>query len=160
MDIIRTTRELQERADRDRSRGQTIALVPTMGALHPGHLSLIASARECADQVWVSIFVNSAQFNVSEDFEGYPRTFEADAESCRAAGVDVVFAPSPDQLYPEGAETWVEVGKIAEPLCGASRPGKNLRRYRFTTTPASRPSPSGNRRRPSGNPTNRSTGTV
>ncbi|MCH7868600.1 MAG: pantoate--beta-alanine ligase [Myxococcales bacterium] len=123
MDIIRTTRELQERSDRDRARGQTIALVPTMGALHRGHLSLIACGRERADQVWVSIFVNPTQFNLSEDFESYPRNFEADVESCRAAGVDVIFAPTPDQLYPEGAETWVEVGKIAEPLCGATRPG-------------------------------------
>jgi pantoate--beta-alanine ligase len=134
MDIIRTTRALQERADRDRARGQTIALVPTMGALHPGHLSLIACGRERADQVWVSIFVNPTQFNVSEDFEGYPRTFEADAESCRAAGVDVIFAPTPDQLYPEGAETWVEVGAIAEPLCGATRPGH----FRGVTTVVSK----------------------
>ena len=134
MDIIRTTRELQERSDRDRARGQTIALVPTMGALHPGHLSLIACARERADQVWVSIFVNPTQFNLSEDFESYPRNFEADVESCRAAGVDVIFAPSPDQLYPEGADSWVEVGKIAEPLCGASRPGH----FRGVTTVVSK----------------------
>ncbi len=123
MDIIRTTHELQERSDLDRARGQKIALVPTMGALHRGHLSLVECARERADQVWVSIFVNPTQFNEAQDFDGYPRTFEADAEMCRSAGVDLVFAPTPDQLYPDGAQTWVEVEELAEPLCGASRPG-------------------------------------
>ena len=80
MDIIRTTSELQARADRVRAEGRRIALVPTMGALHPGHLSLIAHGQERADEVWVSIFVNPTQFNQPEDFEGYPRTFETDAE--------------------------------------------------------------------------------
>lgn len=134
MDIIRTTRELQQRSDRERARGQKIALVPTMGALHSGHLSLIACARERADQVWVSIFVNPTQFNDATDFEGYPRTFEADAESCRAAGVEVIFAPTADQLYPDRAETWVEVGSLAEPLCGATRPGH----FRGVTTVVSK----------------------
>jgi pantoate--beta-alanine ligase len=134
MDIIRTTRELQQRSDRERARGQKIALVPTMGALHPGHLSLIACARERADQVWVSIFVNPTQFNDATDFEGYPRRFEADAESCRAAGVEVIFAPTADQLYPDRAETWVEVGSLAESLCGATRPGH----FRGVTTVVSK----------------------
>ena len=134
MDIIRTTRELQERADWVRAQGRKIALVPTMGALHPGHLSLIQCGREKADEVWVSIFVNPTQFNQPEDFEGYPRTFEVDAESCRAAGVDVIFAPTPDQLYPNGAQTWVEVGDLADPLCGASRPGH----FRGVTTVVSK----------------------
>ncbi|MFT5444035.1 MAG: pantoate--beta-alanine ligase [Myxococcota bacterium] len=134
MDIIRTTRELQERADFVRAQGQTIALVPTMGALHAGHISLVATGRERADQVWVSIFVNPTQFNEAKDFDGYPRTFETDAELCRAAGVDVIFAPTPDQLYPPGAETWVEVGSLAEPLCGATRPGH----FRGVTTVVSK----------------------
>jgi len=134
MEIIRTTRELQQRSDHERASGQTIALVPTMGALHSGHLSLIACARERADQVWVSIFVNQTQFNDDTDFDGYPRSFEADAECCRAAGVDVIFAPTADQLYPEGAETWVEVGALAEPLCGATRPGH----FRGVTTVVSK----------------------
>ena len=134
MDIIRTTRELQERADRVRAQGRKVALVPTMGALHAGHLSLIQCGREKADEVWVSIFVNPTQFNQPEDFEGYPRTFEVDAESCRAAGVDVIFAPTPDQLYPNGAQTWVEVGDLADPLCGASRPGH----FRGVTTVVSK----------------------
>jgi len=134
MDIIRTTVELQQRADRVRAAGRRIALVPTMGALHPGHLSLVACGRERADEVWVSIFVNPTQFNQPEDFAGYPRSFEQDAEQCRAAGVDVIFAPTPDQLYPEGAQTWVEVGSLAEPLCGASRPGH----FRGVTTVVSK----------------------
>jgi len=134
MDIIRTTSELQARADRVRAEGRRIALVPTMGALHPGHLSLIAHGQERADEVWVSIFVNPTQFNQPEDFEGYPRTFETDAEKCRAAGATVIFAPTADQLYPEGAQTWVEVGSLAEPLCGASRPGH----FRGVTTVVSK----------------------
>jgi len=134
MDIIRNTSELQARSDQLRAQGRKIALVPTMGALHAGHLSLIHCARERADEVWVSIFVNPTQFNQPEDFEGYPRTFEADAESCRAAGVECIFAPTSDQLYPDGAQTWVDVGSLAEPLCGASRPGH----FRGVTTVVSK----------------------
>lgn len=134
MDIIRTTSELQARADEVRAAGRRIALVPTMGALHPGHLSLIAHGQERADEVWVSIFVNPTQFNQAEDFEGYPRTFETDAEKCRAAGATVIFAPTKGELYPEGAQTWVEVGSLAEPLCGATRPGH----FRGVTTVVSK----------------------
>ncbi|MDP6979588.1 MAG: pantoate--beta-alanine ligase [Myxococcota bacterium] len=134
MEIIRKTALLQARADSVRAEGRRIALVPTMGALHPGHLSLIAEGLARADEVWVSIFVNPTQFNDPEDFEGYPRTFESDVEKVRAAGATVVFAPTPDQLYPEGAETWVEVGSLSEPLCGASRPGH----FRGVTTVVSK----------------------
>ncbi len=123
MQIIRTTCELQELADRERAAGLRIALVPTMGALHSGHLSLVAEARARADRVWVSIFVNPTQFNEATDFDGYPRTFDADAEACREAGVDVIFAPTADQLYPEGADTWVDGSALGVGLCGASRPG-------------------------------------
>jgi pantoate--beta-alanine ligase len=123
MQIIRTTRELQDLSDRERAAGRSIALVPTMGALHAGHLSLISAGRARADRVWVSIFVNPTQFNEATDFEGYPRTFETDVDHCKAAGVDVIFAPTPDQLYPEDAQTWVEVGDLADSLCGATRPG-------------------------------------
>jgi pantoate--beta-alanine ligase len=123
MQIIRTTVELQQLADRERAAGQRIALVPTMGALHEGHLSLIAEARDRADRVWVSIFVNPTQFNDASDFDGYPRSFESDAKACREAGVDVIFAPTPDQLYPEGADTWVDSSALTDGLCGASRPG-------------------------------------
>ncbi len=134
MQIVRTTRELQELSDKERAAGRRIALVPTMGALHAGHLSLVAEGRARADRVWVSIFVNPTQFNRADDFEGYPRTFEADAEYCRAAGVDVIFAPTADQLYPAGDQTSVEVGDLAEPLCGATRPGH----FRGVTTVVSK----------------------
>ena len=134
MQIIRTTRELQELSDRERRANLRIALVPTMGALHRGHLSLVAEGRKRADRVWVSIFVNPTQFNEASDYDGYPRTFETDAERCRKAGVDVIFAPTPDQLYPDGSQTCVEVGEIAEPLCGATRSGH----FRGVTTVVSK----------------------
>jgi pantoate--beta-alanine ligase len=121
--VIRQTAELQARADAVRCAGRRIALVPTMGALHEAHLSLVDEARRHADEVWVSIFVNPTQFNDPSDFEKYPQTFEADLALCAERGVDVVFAPTVDQLYPAGAQTWVEVEGLARPLCGASRPG-------------------------------------
>lgn len=123
MDVIRGKGELQLRADAERAGGHRIALVPTMGALHAGHLSLVELGRSRADRVWVSIFVNPTQFNQSSDFEGYPRDFEADIETCRANGVDLVYAPEVADLYPEGDQTWVEVAELSEPLCGAKRPG-------------------------------------
>lgn len=105
-----------------------------MGALHAGHLSLVSEARKRADQVWVSIFVNPTQFHEAQDFEGYPREHERDLEQCRQAGVDVVYLPTVDDVYPEGAETWVEVQRLTEPLCGASRPGH----FRGVTTVVSK----------------------
>lgn len=123
MQIVRTVRELQALADRERAAGRRLALVPTMGALHAGHLSLIDEARERADVVVVSIFVNPTQFDDPADYDGYPATFDDDCECCEARGVDAVFAPSPSELYPEGAQTWVEVTELAKPLCGASRAG-------------------------------------
>jgi len=121
--VIRRTAELQARAEAVRCAGRRIALVPTMGALHEAHLSLVDEARRHADEVWVSIFVNPTQFNDPADFEKYPQTFDADLAMCAERGVDVVFAPTVDQLYPSGAQTWVEVSELAEPLCGATRPG-------------------------------------
>ena len=94
-----------------------------MGALHVGHLSLVDVARQRADRVVVSIFVNPTQFNDPSDFEGYPRVMEADLEACRAAGVDVVWTPTAEELYPEGAATSVDVAGLTEPLCGSNRPG-------------------------------------
>ena len=132
--VIRKTDELQARADAVRCAGRRIALVPTMGALHEAHMSLVDEARRHADEVWVSIFVNPTQFNDPADFEQYPQTFDADLAHCAQRGVEVIFAPTVDQLYPEGAQTWVEVDSLAEPLCGASRPGH----FRGVTTVVSK----------------------
>lgn len=123
MELIHTIRELQQQADAERAAGRRLALVPTMGALHEGHLSLVREARARADRVWLSIFVNPAQFNDPSDLARYPRALEDDLAKCRAAGVDVVFAPSAAEMYPEGSQTWVDVTELAKPLCGAARPG-------------------------------------
>ena len=101
----------------------TIGLVPTMGALHAGHLELIRQARRANDLVVVSIFVNPLQFDRQEDLERYPRTLDADVTMCQAAGVDIVFAPSAAEMYPRAPLTTVSVGRIAEHLCGRHRPG-------------------------------------
>jgi len=119
---LETVHELQELADEARSAGKRIGLVPTMGALHVGHLSLVAEARRRADLVVLSIFVNPTQFGPGEDLERYPRTRERDLELCREAGVDVVFAPTPAEMYPAGSQTFVTVNELARPLCGRSRP--------------------------------------
>jgi pantoate--beta-alanine ligase len=121
--VIATVAELQRLADAERAAGRRIALVPTMGALHAGHLTLIRTAHARADRVWVSIFVNPTQFGPNEDFSRYPRPFAQDLALCGAAGVDLVFAPSAEEMYPPGAQTAVEVMELAKPLCGASRPG-------------------------------------
>lgn len=123
MQIITSRIGLQEWSDAQRASGHRIALVPTMGALHQGHLSLVAEARRHADRVVVSIFVNPTQFNDAKDFERYPRDDDADLEACRQAGVDVVWLPAVQELYPDAAQTWVEVEGLAKPLCGANRPG-------------------------------------
>lgn len=121
--VIRTVRALQSEADRERSAGRRIALVPTMGALHAGHLSLMKVARQHADRVWVTIFVNPTQFNDPRDFDGYPVDLTRDLALCGEQGVDLVFAPTAAEMYAEGAQTWVEVSRLAESLCGATRPG-------------------------------------
>jgi pantoate--beta-alanine ligase len=121
--VVTTVAELQRLADAERAAGRRIALVPTMGALHAGHLSLVAQGRRRADRVWLSIFVNPTQFNDPKDLAAYPRTFEADLALCEGAGVDVVFAPGPEELAPADAQSWVEVSELAKPLCGRSRPG-------------------------------------
>ncbi len=104
-------------------REHKLALVPTMGCLHAGHLALVERAREYAEKVAVSIFVNPLQFGPNEDFEKYPRTFQEDCAKLEAAGVDLLLNPSVEELYPEGFETRVRVGAIAEALCGQKRPG-------------------------------------
>ena len=101
----------------------TLGLVPTMGALHAGHLSLVAAAREQCDLVAASIFVNPTQFAPSEDFTQYPRTFDADRAQLEAAGVDILFAPSAETMYPAANTTYVDPGPIGDRLDGASRPG-------------------------------------
>jgi pantoate--beta-alanine ligase len=100
-----------------------VGFVPTMGALHVGHVSLIEAAAKRCDSVVVSIFVNPTQFGRGEDFEKYPRPLEKDLAICEKYGVDAVFAPSRAEMYPRENLTWVTVEKVSEPLCGRSRPG-------------------------------------
>lgn len=102
---------------------QRVGFVPTMGALHQGHMSLLAQAREAADVTIASIFVNPLQFGPNEDLSRYPRPIEADIEKLEAAGVDALFLPSVEDMYPEGASTFVEETLVSGPLCGAMRPG-------------------------------------
>ena len=123
MQIIESRESLQAWSDGERAAGRRVALVPTMGALHAGHLSLVREARKRADRVVVSIFVNPTQFNEPSDFEGYPRVMEADLVACRAAEVDVVWTPKTEEIYPDGSVTWVDVDRLTEPLCGSNRPG-------------------------------------
>jgi pantoate--beta-alanine ligase len=106
-----------------RSQGKTIGLVPTMGALHEGHAELLRAARAECDYVAASIFVNPAQFGPNEDFHRYPRPFERDLEMCARERVDLIFHPSPSEMYPAGFQTYVEVTELQKPLCGATRPG-------------------------------------
>jgi pantoate--beta-alanine ligase len=124
MEIIRTVAELRQWSRALRSKaGDTIGLVPTMGALHAGHASLIHAARASCSHVAVSIFVNPTQFGPNEDYARYPRNFEADCALAQAEGADVVFAPTVEELYPPGASTFVEVEGFVDRLDGASRPG-------------------------------------
>lgn len=122
MKIAETIESVRWLVKAARSEGGEIGLVPTMGALHIGHIWLIESAVKKCDFVVVSIFVNPAQFGPGEDFEKYPRPLETDLEICRKAGVDVVFAPTQNQMYGSENFTWVNVEKLTEPLCGKSRP--------------------------------------
>jgi pantoate--beta-alanine ligase len=114
---------LRAQGKTDGGRGACIGLVPTMGALHAGHLSLVRAARSACDAVVATIFVNPTQFGPNEDFSKYPRTFDADCELLRAEGVDVLFAPAVEEMYPPGAMTLVAVEPIGDRLDGASRPG-------------------------------------
>ncbi len=123
MEILRTVSELRNWSRDQRAKGNTVGLVPTMGALHAGHASLIRSAAASCSAVAVSIFVNPTQFGPNEDFNRYPRAFEADCALASAYGAHVVFAPTVEELYPSGAETFVEVGDLGRRLDGQSRPG-------------------------------------
>ncbi len=122
MQILRTVSELRHWSRQQRNSGNTIGLVPTMGALHAGHASLIRSARASCGAVAVSIFVNPTQFAPHEDYARYPRSFDADCALAQAEGADVVFAPTAEELYPAGARTFVEVEGLSTRLDGASRP--------------------------------------
>jgi pantoate--beta-alanine ligase len=123
MEVVRSIEEARGVLRRPRIEARTIGLVPTMGALHEGHLALVAASRDRCDLTVVSIFVNPTQFGEGEDFEAYPRDFDADAELLADAGVDVIFAPGVETMYPAGAATQVDPGPIATVWCGASRPG-------------------------------------
>lgn len=123
MDLLRRTTMMRELSRETRAKGRKIAFVPTMGALHDGHLSLVRRAREMGDLVVVSVFVNPKQFGPTEDFALYPRDLTRDADLCLQEGVDVLFAPEVNDLYPEGFRSAVEVEGLSAVLEGASRPG-------------------------------------
>ncbi len=127
MELIRTVKAMQARADARRRAGQTLALIPTMGALHAGHLALIEAARAHGDHLTVSVFVNPTQFGPGEDFDQYPRRLEQDMKALEdLGGVDVVFAPSVEEMYPGGQDrqrVWVDVEQLDAHLCGRYRPG-------------------------------------
>ena len=123
MEIVRSVGEMKKRAAGLREAGSVVAFVPTMGALHEGHLSLVRLARELAGTVVVSIFVNPTQFGPSEDLERYPRDLDRDAALAAEAGADLVFAPSVGEIYPARYDTVVHVQHLTRRLCGAFRPG-------------------------------------
>jgi pantoate--beta-alanine ligase len=123
MEIIRVPYIMQDAARTNILRGKTTGFVPTMGALHEGHLSLVRRSREENDATVTSIFVNPVQFGPLEDFHKYPRDIEGDSEKLRKEGVDILFMPDSSHIYPEGYLTYIEVGKISGKLCGAFRPG-------------------------------------
>jgi pantoate--beta-alanine ligase len=121
MKVVKTVEEMQQAARQCRMSGRRIALVPTMGALHEGHLSLVDLARESADVVIVSIYVNPSQFAPNEDFQSYPRHLERDLEICQAKGVNYVFAPGDGEMYPDDHTFFVDEEKVSKTLCGMSR---------------------------------------
>ncbi len=123
MRIVRTIAEMRDALAPARERGERIGLVPTMGAFHDGHRALMRAAREASDVAVASLFVNPAQFTAAADLARYPRDEERDARDAEAEGVDVLFAPTTDELYPAGFDTAVDPGELATVLEGAARPG-------------------------------------
>jgi len=123
MEIIESVQKTQERCEGLRLAGQTLALVPTMGFFHEGHLELMRVARRHADKAIISVFVNPIQFGPSEDFASYPRDLEGDLSKAREVGVDIAFVPTVRDMYPEGFQTKVSVEGLDKHLCGLSRPG-------------------------------------
>ena len=123
MKIVAAIAEMRTLCRSAKSGGKRLGLVPTMGALHEGHLSLVRAAKEKTDVIATSIFVNPTQFGPSEDFSRYPRALEKDCAILEREGVEFVFAPTVEEMYPAGAVTWVTVGGLSDRLCGKSRPG-------------------------------------
>ena len=123
MRLVRTICELRKVLSEVRSEGKSIGFFPTMGALHEGHLSLMRAARKETDFLVISIFVNPSQFGPSEDFAEYPRDLEGDLEKAEEVGVDLVFAPGADEMYPEGFATFGVQERLTHRMCGLSRPG-------------------------------------
>ncbi|MBZ0168408.1 pantoate--beta-alanine ligase [Candidatus Methylomirabilis lanthanidiphila] len=123
MQTIDDPSAIQRRCESLRRDGKTIGLVPTMGAFHEGHVSLMRWARADNDILVVSVFVNPIQFGRGEDFDSYPRDLDGDLAQAEQAGVDLVFAPSAEAIYPKGFQTYVDVTEVTKGLCGASRPG-------------------------------------
>lgn len=123
MKTVDRVREMKQAVAELKSRGLSIGFVPTMGCLHEGHLSLVRESLKKADRTVVSVFVNPTQFGPSEDFMKYPRDLKRDAEILDRMGVDYLFAPEPEEIYPEGYKTYVEVHELQDRLCGRSRPG-------------------------------------
>jgi len=134
MKICCTTDEMRFASRGTRQTQRRLGFVPTMGALHAGHISLVRAARRQCDAVAASIFVNPTQFGPTEDFSKYPRTFDSDCEMLEAEGVDILFAPSAEEMYPPNATTFVVVERLSEKLCGRSRPGH----FRGVTTVVSK----------------------
>lgn len=123
IELFHKIRELRDRLSKTRRSGATLGLVPTMGALHAGHGRLIEQAVKESDCVVVSIFVNPIQFNQQQDFEDYPRTLSTDLEFCSKLGAGIVFAPAAGEMYPAPQDSFVEVERLTDHLCGAFRPG-------------------------------------
>ena len=123
MEVLKTVHDMQERSDAVRAAGRTIAIVPTMGFLHEGHLELMRAGKRHADELIVSIFVNPTQFGPGEDLDHYPRDMEGDLRKARDVGVDIVFVPSVEEMYPDRFQTRVQVENLPQHLCGLSRPG-------------------------------------
>jgi len=135
METLRSPEQMQQRALAARREGARIAFVPTMGYLHEGHLSLLREGRRRGDLLVLSIFVNPTQFGPNEDLASYPRDLERDLGLAREAGVDIVYLPDPESMYPTGFATWVEVeASLTDTLCGRSRPGH----FRGVTTVVSK----------------------
>lgn len=121
--VVESVGQMRDLIAAARKSGQVIGFVPTMGALHSGHLTLMQAAKKLCDLVVVSIFVNPTQFGPNEDYDAYPRTWHEDLKACGSVGVDAVFHPPVQEMYPEGWGTWVEVTGLTDKLCGQSRPG-------------------------------------